>query len=64
MSMLKRCPFCGSAAHVWEDERYIKTLHDFPKWYISCLGCGVQTPTAKIEQVVKIWNRRKDEQTS
>lgn len=62
MSELKRCPFCGGAGHVYEDGRLSNKPYGFPKWYIVCTGCGVKTPTAKMEQVVRIWNRRaKDE---
>ena len=55
---LKRCPFCGDNARVVEDERFKEQSHDFPKWAIICLGCGVRTPTADMAYVVKIWNRR------
>ena len=57
-SELKPCPFCGGAGHVYEDGRLSSKSYDFPKWYIICKKCGVQTPTAKMEQVVRIWNRR------
>ena len=55
---LKPCPFCGGAGHVYEDGRLSSRSYDFPKWYITCKKCGVETPTARIEQVVEIWNRR------
>lgn len=58
MNKLKPCPFCGCAAHVYEDGRFSNKPYDFPKWYITCLRCGVSTPTAKMEQIVKTWNRR------
>lgn len=57
-SELKPCPFCGGAGHVYEDGRLSNKPYGFPKWYIICKGCGVKTPTAKMEQVVRIWNRR------
>ena len=56
--MLKPCPCCGGFAHVLQDERFKEKNHDFPKWYIICQGCGVQTPIAEMSTVVKIWNRR------
>ena len=56
---LKPCPFCGAyRAYLVEDERLAKKGYDFPKWYIRCLSCGVRTPTARVDEVVKIWNRR------
>ena len=55
---LKPCPFCGGAGHVYEDGRLSSRPYNFPKWYITCKKCGVETPTARIEQVVEIWNRR------
>ena len=64
MNRLKPCPFCGCAAHVYEDERFSKKPYDFPKWYITCLGCGVSTPTARMELIVKIWNRRIENECS
>ena len=57
-NILKPCPFCGSAAHIWEDERFSNGGYNFPKWYIECLGCGIKTPTARMDQVVNIWNKR------
>ena len=58
MNELKPCPFCGGSGHVYEDERLSIKPYDFPKWYIVCKKCGIRTPTAKMEQVVRIWNRR------
>ena len=58
MEKLKPCPFCGGAAHVYEDMRFSFKPYAFPKWYITCLGCGIQTPIAKMEQIVGIWNKR------
>jgi len=58
MSELKPCPFCGSAASVYEDVRLSKAPYDSSKWYIACRGCGVQTPIATMYAIVKIWNRR------
>ena len=55
---LKPCPFCGSAAHVWEDERFSTTQYDFPKWYIKCNGCDIRTPVTFIGDAVKRWNKR------
>ena len=59
--VLKPCPFCGFAGHVYEDARFSNCQYDFPKWYIECLGCGIRTPTAKIDLIVKVWNRRAEE---
>ena len=47
-----------------EDERFKKQSHDFPKWAILCMGCGVRTPIAEMAYVVKIWNRRSTVQTA
>ena len=58
MKVLKFCPFCGGAAHIWEDGRLTGKSHDFPKFYISCNGCGIRTPVGKLEQVVRMWNMR------
>lgn len=58
MGDLRKCPFCGSDAHVLEDQRFAQKPYNFPKWYIICKECGVQTPTANMYQVVKIWNKR------
>ena len=58
MNVFKPCPFCGGAAHVFEDQRFSNKPYNFPKWYITCVGCGVKTPTAKMEQITEIWNRR------
>ena len=58
MSELKPCPFCGSHAHVHEDQRFLAKKYNFPKWYIVCYGCGIRTPTVTMEQAVKFWNRR------
>ena len=58
MNDLKPCAFCGGVGHVYEDERLSIKPYDFPKWYIVCIKCGIRTPTAKMEQVVRIWNRR------
>ena len=41
-----------------EDEEKKMLSHDVPKWYIVCKECGIETPTARMEQVVRIWNRR------
>lgn len=62
MTDLKPCPFCGKAAHVWEDVRFSVKPYDFPKWYIQCLGCGIKTPVVTMAVAVKMWNRRAGEQ--
>ena len=59
--VLKPCPFCGGFSRVLQDERFKKKSHDFPKWVIVCMGCGVRTPIAEMSTVVKIWNRRETE---
>ena len=63
MERLEPCPFCGSAAHVWEDERLTGKPHNFPKYYILCNGCKVKTPIGTLEYVVRIWNRRVKDNT-
>ena len=59
---LKFCPFCDGFPHLYEDQRFSHKCYDFPKWYIKCVSCGIRTPTATIEQVVKIWNRRSNDE--
>lgn len=58
MSELKTCPFCGGFARAFQDERFKKKNHDFPKWAVICLGCGARTPIVDMATAVKIWNRR------
>ena len=41
-----------------QNERFKEKSHDFPKWAIICLGCGVRTPIVDMTTAVKIWNRR------
>lgn len=58
--VLYRCPCCGGYARVFEDMRFMRKPYDFPKWYVCCRECGLRTPTATIDIVVKRWNRRVD----
>ena len=56
--VLKPCPFCGGYAQVGEDMRFASKPYDFPKWYVFCRECAVQTPIASIKMVVERWNKR------
>lgn len=55
---LELCPFCGCAAHIWEDGRFSIKPYYFPKWYIECNGCHIRTPITYIEDAVGRWNKR------
>ena len=56
--VLKRCPFCGNYARFNEDMRFHEKNENFPKWFVICNGCNVRTPTANIQTVMRIWNKR------
>lgn len=60
MGEIKHCPCCGGNASVYEDARFHAKPYDFPKWYIQCHDCGLRTPIGTTYQIVKIWNRRKE----
>ena len=55
---LLNCPFCNGTATYIQDMRLKEKNENFPKWYIKCKNCGVETPIATIQQVQKIWNTR------
>ena len=57
--VLKKCPFCGACAKMYEDERFSFKPVSFPKWYIACIACKIRTPTTLKEDAVKRWNQRK-----
>jgi Lar family restriction alleviation protein len=51
MTKLKRCPFCGYKATIWEDPN--------GEYYIKCNWCGVQLPPASnVESAKTAWNER------
>lgn len=48
---LKKCPFCGSEASLYEDYTGF--------WLVQCKGCGIGTIHRKQQwRVIKEWNRR------
>ncbi len=56
MVELRKCPFCGCTANVWEENG--QPCHK----YVACLHCGVRTPICKTEGIAaSIWNRRHPE---
>lgn len=56
--VLKPFPFCGGKAYFAQDDRLWSLRDDFPKWFISCRKCGVETPTATRQHVMEMWNKR------
>ena len=59
MSELKPCPFCGGGAIKWTHSGY----GDFTK-QVRCAVCGAGTNYfSKMDDAIKAWNRRKEEQT-
>lgn len=55
---LKPCPFCGGRAFIAENEEL-----EFLPWVI-CSDCGCETNCFRtVEEAIKAWNRRTNEQT-
>jgi len=52
LNELLPCPFCGSKSYIYNDDCYDDTV------YIQCPNCGIHTVQGKIEDVIKIWNKR------
>lgn len=51
---LKPCPFCGGKA--------IKSAFSWgnidDEYTIQCTVCGIRTTVSKLEEAIKLWNRR------
>ena len=52
---LKPCPFCGSEAVLFHDERTVNSKYDL--WYVRC-SCGIRTSGVPMGNAIEIWNRR------
>lgn len=49
---LRRCPFCGGKAGLYEDCNFT--------WIIQCNSCGASTPRRRnYKRVILDWNRRR-----
>ena len=62
--VLKECPFCGGYARFCEDIRFREKSNEFPKWYVICDGCNIRTAIANRTTVMKMWNRRVNDERS
>ena len=61
MSDLKRCPFCGGEAELYESEAYnlkTETKEKNIRWFVICEQCTALTCGALKEKAIEAWNRR------
>ena len=55
MSILKRCPFCGSRASV----RHVRLKYATDYYFAICRNCGIRTRKYKTDKKARAaWNRR------
>lgn len=55
MEKLKKCPFCGGEAEIYEQKH-----REYPSaFYVFCTVCGIrQRDRNDEERAIKEWNRR------
>lgn len=63
--MLKKCPFCGAAPKCYKQYReYHVSKNGIGKnelfWRVRCQKCKVETDIGLKNEIMKIWNNRKD----
>lgn len=53
MEELKKCPFCGGEAKIYQSFDYVS------KYRVECTKCEMCSPNYnELEDVIKVWNRR------
>ena len=52
---LKRCPFCGGEAFLWDEREF----HDFHGWFAMCGDCNAGGDTKPTQaEAIAAWNTR------
>ena len=52
---LKRCPFCGGEAFLWDEREF----HDHKGWFAMCGDCDASGDTKPTQaEAIAAWNTR------